>query len=313
VTTPATLPSTLVLGGPTASGKTSLAVELARRMDAEIICADAMQVYRGLDQLTAKPGPVERAAVPHHCLDLVTPSTPFSVAEWLAHASAAERDIHARGRRALVTGGTGLYLRAFRHGLDPAPRTSPEERAEFDNRSLDSLVMELCESAPAAARVTDLCNRRRVERALVLIRAGIDPTARESFRSTASPAPLLALRRDPADLAARITARARELFRGDLPGEFARAVALGVGPGTTAWQTLGCRELAAWAAGEIDALACETELIRGTRQYARRQMTWLRRERGVIWLDAGPAATPGDLADRALQLLADRLDTPGGP
>lgn len=295
-------PPLLILAGPTASGKSDVALELATRWGAEIVAADSMQVYRGLDILSAKPSPDERARIPHHAIDIAGIGENFTVAQWLAAARAAIAAIRGRGLRPLVVGGTGLYLRALRFGIDPNPPTPPELRRALASRPLPDLVAELREKDPAAAGRIDLANRRRVERALAIARLG-GPALRESWATTPEPAHLVVLRRQRDDLRARIARRAEAMFAGGAIEEVRRLRASGLRPGTTAWQALGVQPISDLLDGHCSESDARSRMTIATRQFAKRQMTWFRREPDAKWLDADPDESPAQIASR-IQAMA---------
>ncbi len=292
----------LILAGPTASGKSAVALELAARLGAEIIAADSMQVYRGLDILSAKASLAERARIPHHALDLADISEAFTVARWLDSAQAAIGAIRRRGRTPLVVGGTGLYIRALRFGIDPNPPTSPELREALAARPLPDLVAELrARDVDAAARI-DLNNRRRVERALAIALQG-PPAPPASWSIAPSPSPLIVLRRDTEDLRSRIAARTDAMFAAGAVEEVLRLKAVGLRPGTTAWQALGVRPIDDLLGGRSSESQARAGLTTATRQFAKRQMTWFRREPSALWLDVAPGEAPAHTASRILEAV----------
>jgi tRNA dimethylallyltransferase len=293
--------------GPTASGKTDLALAIARRLPVEILIADSRQVYRGMNIGTATPDAAARAAVPHHLLDLVAPDEPFTVADWVARARALVPEIAARGRLPLIVGGTGLYVSALVDGHDYASQGwSPQLRAELTRRleieGLEPLAAELERVDPMAAARIDTRNARRVLRALERAQAG-STGAPPAATPYAGRVLLIGLSRPRDELYRRIDARARELFAAGLVEEVAALIAGGYGPDLRPMTGHGYREAARLLAGEgtpqeaIDATATRT------RQYAKRQLTWFRRDARIAWLRAG--ARPGD--DPALVDEADRI------
>jgi tRNA dimethylallyltransferase len=218
-------PTAFLLGAPTASGKSAVASRLAERLGLEIVSADAMQVYRGLDVGTAKPSPAERARVPHHLIDVVDPDRAFSVADWVPQAEDAILGAHARGRACLVVGGTGFYLQALTEGLPTTPPADPAAQAplwaRLEREGVDALADELAAvSAEDAARAQR--NPRRLVRALEIVRrTGRPPSAfpRRAPRVAVDRAWLIPAM---ADLDPRIEARARRMLDGGLVDEAAR-------------------------------------------------------------------------------------------
>jgi tRNA dimethylallyltransferase len=299
-------PPILGVVGPTASGKTDLALALARRLPVEILVADSRQVVRSMDIGTAKPDAAARAAVPHHLLDLAAPDQPFSVALWVDAARAAVADIVARGRLPMLVGGTGLYVEALLHGHDYASQAwAPEVRAELTERlqaeGLGPLADELALLDPAIAAATDLRNPRRVLRALERARVGGAAPGGEPWAGRVA---LIGLSRPRDVLRRRIDRRARWLFeQGGLLDEVRGLIDAGYGPELRPMSGHGYREAAAHLAGELTLDEAIELTARRTGQYAKRQQTWFRREPRIIWLAAGSRA--GD--DPALVDEADRL------
>lgn len=270
-------PTAFLLGAPTASGKSAVALRLARRFGLELVSADAMQVYRGLDVGTAKPTPEERALVRHHLIDVVSPQQPFSVAAWVALAEAAIVDADARGVRCLVVGGTGFYLMALAEGLPTTPPADPGAQAPFwerlEREGVSALERELAAVAPEDA-VRAQRNPRRLVRSLeVLARTGRPPSAfpRRTPRVAADRTWLIP---SLEALEPRIEARARAMLSGGLIVESA---ALDAASLATASQAIGYAEAAAVARGEMGMDEALTAIVTATRRYARRQRTWFRR------------------------------------
>ena len=265
-----------LLLGPTAVGKSDLAVAVAERCGGEIVSADAFQVYAGLDVLTAKPSTELRARVPHHLIGEVPLIQSWDVAQWLDAARSRIAEIHARGRTAIVVGGTGLYIRALTRGLADIPPASPALRAELAAQSLLELQRRLAELDPEGVRHIDVKNPRRVIRALEVCLLTGRPFS--SFREQWDVSPTgwrgIVLTRDREELHARIDRRTEEMFAAGVVEEV-RAIGE-LGP--TASQTLGLREIRAHLAGEITPGECVAAIQQATRRYAKRQRTWFRRE-----------------------------------
>lgn len=292
--------------GPTATGKTDLALALARRIPVEILVADSRQVYRGMDVGTATPDAAARAEVPHHLLDLVDPDHPFSVAQWVARARGLIDEVGERGRMPMLVGGTGLYVEALLAGHDyDAQAWSPDRRAaileRLETEGLEPLAAELRSRAPELAAATDLRNSRRVVRALERLEGGARvPTARPYDGRVA----LIGLSRPPAVLVERIEQRARDMFeRGGLLDEVRRLLDAGYAPDLRPMTGHGYREAARHLAGEWSLEQAIEVTARRTRQYARRQRTWFRRETRIMWLSAGS----GNADAPALVAEAERL------
>jgi tRNA dimethylallyltransferase len=280
----------LVLAGPTASGKTALGIALARRLDGEIVNADSQQVYRGLDVGTAKPTAEERAAAPHHLLDLVEPGAGMDAARWAALADEAVAAISARGRLPIVVGGTGLYLRALLHGVVAAPGRDPalraaleEEAARLGRPALHARLAAIDPEAAARIRPMDLV---RIIRALEIAAGGTRPSelyAAHGFQEERYAATLLALDPPRAELHARIEARAAAMFERGLLEETRRLLDRtgGVLPERL---PIGYAEAAGVLAGELPREEAIRRVQVAHRQYARRQVIWLRKEPGVRWV-----------------------------
>jgi len=309
----------LVITGPTASGKERLALAVAERLGGEIVSADSMKVYRGLDIGTAKPPPEARRRVPHHALDVAEPDETFSAARWLDLAEAAIADIHARRRTPIVSGGTPFYLKALLEGLFEGPRADPalrrRLRAEADARGTGPLHARLACLDPEAARRIHPNDLRRIVRALeVHEKTGRPISALQRQWGERRPAYrplLLAIRRSRDDLARRITDRARRMLEAGLVGEVRRLLErygeLAKGPR----QALGYAEGLAYLSGDLAEDNLLEAIVAHTRQFARRQMTWLRRFEGVMWLDAAPDTPADALVDRVLALWREHVTQAG--
>ena len=283
-------PRLVVVTGPTASGKTELALALARRLDGEIVNADSQQVYRGLDAGTAKPTPEQRAAVPHHLLDVVEPGDRMDAARFQALADAAIADVAARGRVPVVAGGTGLYIRALLHGVAAAPGRDPALRAELEELAARegraALHRRLAAVDPQAAARIGPNDLVRVVRALEMAAGGrtqTDVFSAHRFSETRHRARLLALDLPRAVLHARIEARVPRLFEAGLLPEVER-LASRRGGALPARLPIGYAEAAEVVAGRLDQAEAVRRIQAAHRRYARRQISWLRREPGVEWL-----------------------------
>ncbi|MBA2325954.1 MAG: tRNA (adenosine(37)-N6)-dimethylallyltransferase MiaA [Actinobacteria bacterium] len=288
----------LTLVGPTASGKTQLALDLARTLgDIEIVSVDSMQVYRGLDIGTAKPTPAERATVPHHLIDVADPSEDWSVARFQTAAREAVAAIEARGHRALLVGGTGLYVQAVVDDLR-FPGEDLELRAELEVGTSEpggvaAAYAELSELDPDAAARIDPHNARRIVRALEVIRLTGKPFSSfgsgvGSFGPTAFPVRMAGVWLPRAVLAGRIARRFAAMREAGLVDEVRRLAGSNGGLSRTAGQAIGYKELLAHFEGaepSVDA-ALETA-TRRTRSFARRQRMWFRRDPRITWYGAG--------------------------
>lgn len=294
------LPPLVVICGATATGKTALSIRLALALGGtEIVSADSRQVYRGMEIGTAKATRAQRNAVPHHGLDLVAPDEPFSVSAYQRHALAALAGIHARGHRALLVGGTGLYIRAVARGLDlqegpsdPGLRVRLE--AELARDGLPALAERLRTVAPHLAARTDLANPRRVVRALEVATLAGDrlPPPPRGY-----PAPVLwlGLRLPAEPHRARIANRAAQQFSGGLLQEAAR-LRKRYPPELPAFTAFGYGEALAVLEKRLSREEALAQTIARTRAYARRQLTWFRAEPGIDWIDASADPLPAALA-----------------
>jgi len=290
----------LFLAGPTASGKSALALALAEQLGGEIISADSMQVYRGLDLGTAKPTPAERARVPHHLVDICELTEAFDAASFVRLAQTAAQAILARRRVPILCGGTGLYLKAFLKGLDETPPSDPALRDELSARPLAELLAELQARDPVAYTHIDRQNPRRVIRALEVIRLTGHPFSAQradwSAGSTASNTPASArrffcLRRDTDDLRRRINHRVDEMFRCGLVEETRALLAAGLDRNPVAMQAIGYRQVVEYLRGERTLPETIEQVKARTRQFAKRQLTWFRLQTQATWLPIGPEET----------------------
>ena len=283
------LPDTaFFLLGPTAAGKSELAVQLAERIGGEIVGADAFQIYEGLDILSAKPSAALRARVPHHLIGEVPLSRSFDVAAYRTAALERIADIAGRGAIPIICGGAGLYARALTHGLsDDMPVADPALRASLENEPLPVIVERLRALDPAGT--VDEKNRRRVVRALEVCIATGQPFS--SFRKEWDTEPTVRgviLSRPRAELLARIEQRTEAMFSSGVVAEVAEARVVGF----TAEQMLGLREIRSHIAGDLSLTSCKTAINIGTRQYAKRQATWFRRERQYTWMNLSAEPEP---------------------
>lgn len=310
----------ILLVGPTAGGKTALAIEFARNLPGggECIGADSMQVYRGMDIGTAKPTPRQRAAVPHHLLDVADPALDgFTVDTWLELAEAAIAEVRGRGHWPIVVGGTNLYVQALLHGLDEVPPPDPALRDELAALDDDALRAALLAADPAAAERIHRRDRRRTIRALEVHRTTGRPLSASQRSWSAPPGrdDLLLVGLDlPVEATnRRINARVRAMVEAGLVEEVRALDAAGrLGP--QAREALGYKQVLAHLRGEFElADAIEQTKIR-TRRFAKQQRTWLRRFRAdprARWILLTGEETPQEIASTALRLVADTVPEAG--
>ena len=288
--------------GPTATGKSDLALDLAERLGGEVVNADALQLYRGMDIGTAKVPLAERRGIPHHLLDVLEPDQDASVADYQSRARAALAQIADRGRRAIAVGGSGLYVRALLDhmdfpGTDPAVRARLEERVEAEGAR--ALHAELERLDPVAAAGIGPRNARRTVRALEVIElTGRPYSASLPQHVYEVPAVQVGLDCDRGVLDARVAARVDAMWARGLVAEVDALAARGIG--RTASRAVGYAEVLAFRRGELTQDEARAAVVAGTRRLARKQMGWFGRDPRVHWLDAQDPA----LLDRALALVA---------
>lgn len=306
-------PPLLGIVGPTASGKSELAMAVAARMPVEILVADSRQVYRGMDVGTAKPSREARASVPHHLLDLANPDEPFTVAQWVARARELLPEIAARGRIPLLVGGTGLYVAALVEGHDYAGQAwDPQLRARLAATlkvgGLEPLVERLSTIAPQVAAAIDAENPRRVLRALERAEGGGGEPRRDPYPG---PVTLIGLERPRGVLYRRIDERAAWLFANGLLDEVRALMGAGHGPELGPMTGHGYAEAMRHLAGETTLEEAIEVTARRTRQYAKRQLTWFGRDPRLTWLDARDRPAE-DIVEDALRAFGKPLHRGGG-
>jgi len=281
---------TIVICGATATGKSDLAVSLAKEIGAEIVNADSMQIYKGMDIGTAKLSPDERDGISHHLLDVLNVSQDATVAWYQDLARAAVTDIHSRGKDAIIVGGTGLYIKSILDDLnfpdtDAAIRQKlTEEAKEF---GIVQLFQRLEQLDPAAAAAIDRQNERRVIRALEVIEITGQPFTANLPRADSSLFPdalQFGLVMDRAELGVRVEARVDQMWQKGFVAEVDRLIEEGITRATTARRALGYAQIIAMRNGEITEDVAIEETKRATRQYVRRQETWFSRDARINWI-----------------------------
>jgi len=305
----------VVVTGPTASGKSDLAIALALRFDGEIVNADSMQVYRYMDIGTAKPSLAERARVPHHLFDVVTPDVDYNAARYARDARAAATEIHARGRPVFLTGGTGLYIRAFLSGLVESGLPSPSlrERLEQEHERASAegdperLHRRLAKVDPeSAARIHPNDVRRTIRALEILEQTGRTPSdVRDQHGFGDRPFDTLHLAIDPgpAEVNARIDRRCEAMIEAGLLQEVRALRARGYGPELRPMQSIGYRHINPVVDGQDTLVNALHAMQADTRRFARRQRTWLRKVENVVWLDPRER-------ERIFALVAAFVETP---
>jgi tRNA dimethylallyltransferase len=300
----------LYLAGPTAVGKSEVALLLAEKLGGEIVSVDSMQVYRGLDIGVAKPSAADRARAPHHLLDVVGLNEPFDAARFAALAQEAIRQIHLRGRMPILCGGTGLYFKALLAGLGEAPPADPTLRKELETTPLSELLRELSRRDPATFEQIDQQNPRRVIRAIEVMRLTGRPFSEQrapwpsgaSSSATHQELRFFALSRSNQDLRQRIDSRVDRMFERGLVAETRKLLQRGLDRNRTAMQAIGYRQVVEHLLGERSLDETITLVKTRTRQFAKRQMTWFRRQLPVRWIELGAAEPMQEVAARVLAL-----------
>ena len=301
-------PLLLVIAGPTGVGKTAAAVALAARLPIEVVSADSRQVYRGMDVATGKPTAAERAAVPHHLIDVVGPDETYDAARFVRDARTAVEAIRGRGRLPVVVGGPGVYIRALLRGLDPATPADPAFRAELTaiaaREGRLALHARLAAQAPTLARRLHPNDHVRVIRALELVRAGSPAgEARTRWQQARDDNAVVyvGLTLDRPRLDHRLRERAARMVAAGLEDEVRALLARGVAPTRPAMHGIGYREFVRVVAGEIDRAEALRLMQRDTLRYARRQWTWFAREPGLSWIDVEAVDSGADGVAAAIE------------
>ncbi|HYO74142.1 MAG TPA: tRNA (adenosine(37)-N6)-dimethylallyltransferase MiaA [Archangium sp.] len=285
-------PFLTVIAGPTASGKTALAIELARREGGEIVSADSQQVYRYFDIGTAKPSAEELAAVPHHLISVVEPLEPFSAAEYQRRADAAVEEISSRGKPVFVVGGTGMYLRILLHGLVEAPGADPELRAEMEALAAaegrEAVHRKLAEVDPETAAKLPPRDLVRTIRALEIHKQTGKPASEfrkeHAFSVERYPFRMHVLSPPREELYQRIDTRTAAMFQHGLVDEVRALIARGYGEAAP-MRSVGYVQAKAVVDGRLTVEEAIQQAAQETRRYAKRQLTWFRKEAGASFID----------------------------
>lgn len=290
----------IIVAGPTGVGKTAFAVELASRLDGEILGADAYQVYRGMEILTAQPDHKLRSAVPHHLIGFLSPGEPFDAAHLVTLAREKISEILGRGKLPIITGGAGLYIKALTHGLVDRPPASASLRFELARLSTHQLQERLGKLDPAGK--VDVQNPRRVLRALEISILTGRPASefRRNWQTKAAPGFRgLLLVRERAELYARIAENVRGMFERGVVSEVGRIPQIG----PTAAMAIGLREIQALRRGELSQSECVDAVTLSTRRYAKRQLTWFRNQFMFQIIDLTGLRDTHEIPPRALEFL----------
>ncbi len=288
--------------GPTGSGKSAVAVELAEILgNTEIISADAYQVYKGMPIITAAPSFEELSRVKHHLVGFMDPTENNDAAEHARRAGAIIERLQKGGMPPVLTGGSGLYVKFISHGISPAPPSDPVLREELNALSLEEAVCKLQEADPEGASNTDLHNQRYVVRNLEIVLLGGKPLSywKNNWQEPAGPG--FCIVRDTEELDARIARRAEQMLRDGAIEEVAALEALTLS--TTASKTLGLSQVQDYLKGRLTRSELVSAISLATRQYAKRQRTWLRREKWLTPVEVKAGETAREVAERIAQQL----------
>ena len=301
----------ICIAGPTASGKTALAVELAKELNGEVVSCDSMQIYKRMDIGTAKPTIEEMAGIPHHMIDVAEPEEDFFFSKYCEMASPIVDDIVARGKTAIIAGGTGLYMDSLMRGNDfaPFPATGHRERLEEKLAivGLDAMIAELSAIDPEAVTRAQR-NPRRIIRALEVFYETGETITSHNLKTQAIPprySPLwLGLDFEPrALLYERIDLRVGIMLETGLEKEIRDLLASGISPNCTAMQAIGYKEFVAALDGQCTMEEAADEVRKASRRYAKRQLTWFRRNEKIHWLTRHEGETGDEILQRARQII----------
>ena len=303
----------ICVAGPTASGKTSLAVELAKFTNGEVVSCDSMQIYRRMTIGTAKPVPEEMEGIPHHMIDVAEPDEDFSVSKYCEMATPIVEDILARGKTAIIAGGTGLYMDSLIRGNDFAPFPTTGHRQRLEERlaqvGLDAMLAELAAVDPEAAERSQR-NPRRIIRALEVFYETGETITAHNLRTQAIPprfdALWIGLDFEPRQLLYdRIDLRVDIMLRQGLVEEIRQLLDSGIPANCTAMQAIGYKEFLAAMKGHITIEEAAEAVKQGSRRYAKRQLTWFRRNKQMHWLTRTAETTAEKILEQARQLAVE--------
>ena len=304
----------ICIAGPTASGKTALTVALARELDGEVVSCDSMQVYKRMDIGTAKPSPEERQGIPHHMIDVAEPWEDYSVSRYCADAAPIVEDIVSRGKTAIIAGGTGLYMDSLIRGNDfaPFPSTGVRERLEreADREGMEALLARLRAVDPEAAARLHLSDRKRIIRAMeVYLETGETITAHnrrtQALPPRFSPVWLGLDFESRAELYSRIDRRVDVMLEAGLLEEIRALLRSGIPEKCTAMQAIGYKEFTDALDGRCTVEAAADQVRQSSRRYAKRQLTWFRRNGRIHWLRRGPGEGSAEILASARRILQE--------
>ena len=304
----------ICIAGPTASGKTALAVALARELDGEVVSCDSMQVYKRMDIGTAKPSPEERQGIPHHMIDVAEPWEDYSVSRYCADAAPIVEDVVSRGKTAIIAGGTGLYMDSLIRGNDfaPFPSTGVRERLEreADREGMEALLARLRAVDPEAAARLHLSDRKRIIRAMeVYLETGETITAHnrrtQALPPRFSPVWLGLDFESRAELYSRIDRRVDVMLEAGLLEEIRALLRSGIPEKCTAMQAIGYKEFTDALDGRCTVEAAADQVRQSSRRYAKRQLTWFRRNGRIHWLRRGPGEGSAEILASARRILQE--------
>ena len=300
----------ICIAGPTASGKTALSIALAKELNAEIVSCDSMQVYRRMDIGTAKPTLTERQGIVHHMLDVAEPYEDFSVSRYCNMASAIVDAILSRGKTAIIVGGTGLYMDSLIKGNDFAPFPSTGMRQMLEAKPIEEVFSQLQTIDPDAAAKLHLSDRKRIIRAMeVYLETGETITAHnlrtQSLPPKYTPIWFALEDADRAALYERIDRRVENMLEQGLLEEIRQLLASGIPAKATAMQAIGYKEFVAALQGECSLEQATAHVQQASRNYAKRQLTWFRRNKAIHWLQRTKDVGSTEILARARQILAE--------
>jgi tRNA dimethylallyltransferase len=305
------------IAGATGTGKSAVAHCLAELIHGEVISVDSMQIYRGLDLGTAKPSADEMRRVPHHLVNIRDVTEPFDVVEFQMEVHRVLAELGRRRRTPVFCGGTGFYFKALLEGVGTGPPANSELRRQLETQTTEALLAELQEADPTAVARMDRHNRRRVVRAVEVVRLSGRPAssqqAKWSGQAGADVPRFFALSRRPEDLRARLESRVERMFAEGLVEETRRLLDAGLESNPVAMQAIGYRQVVDYLRGRCDLQETIGRVKQRTWQLARRQNTWLRRQLAPVWVPVDSAELPLDTARRLLELPARLNHNPAPP